>query len=222
MTLLASRVGALSIGVCLAVYFVPDLRCSAASGSSPGGDDWPTYGRDPGGMRYSPLSQINRETVRRLKVAWTFHTGDLSDGKGEMKRSGFETTPVVVDGRMYLTTPFNRVLALDPQTGRQAWAYDPKTKLSWNYGDGLINRGVATWVEAAGNENHRTRRRIFEATLDARLVAVDAETGEPCREFGDRGQVSLRQIPRYIAGAISHDLSAGCDRRSGGCRLGYR
>jgi len=151
-------------------------------------------------MRYSPLTQINRDTVSRLKVAWTFHTGDVSDGKGNLRRSGFETTPVVLDGRLYLTTPFNRILALDPQTGRQVWAYDPKTELSWNYGDGLINRGVATWAEAAGDQQRRPKRRIFEATLDARLVAVDAETGEACKEFGDRGQVSLRGIPRYVQG----------------------
>lgn len=200
MTLLALRISALSVGIGCSVFFLSEHSCHAATESSVSLDEWPTYGRDPGGMRYSPLTQINRETVSRLKVAWTFHTGDVSDGKGNRRRSGFETTPVVVNGRMYLTTPFNRVLALDPQTGRQIWAHDPKTQLEWNYGDGLINRGVATWVEGSGDEHRPGRRRIFEATLDARLVAVDAETGEPCKDFGDRGQVSLRGVPRYIQG----------------------
>src|ERR1700722_9664091 len=79
------------------------------------GDDWPVYGHDPGGMRYSPLTQINRQTVSQLKVAWTFHAGDISDGSLDRRKSGFESTPIVVDGTLYLTTGFNRVIALDPQ-----------------------------------------------------------------------------------------------------------
>jgi len=169
------------------------------AGATPGADDWPSYGHDPGGMRFSPLDAINRENVTRLKVAWVFHTGDISDGKGTRKRSRFETTPLVVEGTLYLTTPFNRVVALDPETGKQRWAYDPKTELTWDYGDGLINRGVATWRDtstAAGPG----RRRIFEATLDARLIALDADTGAPCSEFGRNGQVSLRNVARYVRG----------------------
>jgi quinoprotein glucose dehydrogenase len=173
---------------------------------SPSVDDWPYYGHDAGGMRYSPLAQIDRANVSRLQVAWTFNTGDVSDGKGGRKRSGFETTPILVDGRLFLTTPFNRVIALDPETGRPIWAYDPKTELSWNYGDGLVNRGVATWAESSRDSDKATessvrgRRRIFEATLDARLIALDAETGNPCLDFGKGGQVSLRDVPRYIRG----------------------
>ena len=117
------------------------IMSSPADSSS---DDWPAYGHDLGGMRYSPLTQINRESVSRLKVAWVFHTGDISDGKGQQRRSGFETTPILVDGTLYLTTPFNRVIALDPETGTQRWAYDPKIDQAGDYGDGLINRGVAT------------------------------------------------------------------------------
>src|ERR1700751_1022718 len=71
--------------------------------------DWAYYGGDPGGMRYSKLSQITRENVSKLKVAWTFHTGDVSDGKHSKPRSGFETTPILVDGTLFLTTGFNRV-----------------------------------------------------------------------------------------------------------------
>src|ERR1700719_3754546 len=126
------------------------------SGSGSGsGDDWPYYGHDAGGMRYSPLAQINRENVATLKVAWTFHVGDISDGSGGKKRSGLETTPILVDGTLYLTTAFNRVFALDPESGAQRWAYDPKINLAGGYGDGLINRGVATWADprAGGRES---------------------------------------------------------------------
>src|SRR6202165_1297249 len=106
-------------------------------------DEWSYYGHDAGGTRYSPLTQINRENIATLKVAWTFHTGDISEGRGDRKRSGFETTPLLVDGSVYLTTPFNRVIALDPETGKQRWAYDPKIVLDADYGDGLVNRRAA-------------------------------------------------------------------------------
>ena len=75
-------------------------------------------------MRYSPLTKINRNNVSSLKIAWVFHTGDISDGRGNRKRSGFETTPLMVDGTLYLTTPFNRVIALDPETGAQRWVFE--------------------------------------------------------------------------------------------------
>src|ERR1700732_3410967 len=121
-------------------------------------DEWPYYGHDAGGTRFSPLTQINRENVARLKVAWTFHNGDISEGRGTRKRSGFESTPLVVDGTLYLTTPFNRVIALDPETGVQRWAYDPKIELDGDYGDGLVNRGVSTWLDLARPGGERWRR----------------------------------------------------------------
>jgi quinoprotein glucose dehydrogenase len=159
--------------------------------------DWPAYGNDPGGMRHSALSQIDRENVAKLKVAWVFHTGDISTGDDGNKRSGFESTPILVDGRLYLTTPFNRVIALDPPTGKELWSYDPKIDRSLNYGDGLINRGVAAWLNRSATRDKACKRRIFEATLDARLIALDAVTGMPCRDFGASGRVDLRNVPGY-------------------------
>lgn len=162
--------------------------------------EWPNYGNDPGGMRYSPLSQIKRENVSKLKVAWIFHTGDVSDGSHDRKRSGFEATPILVDGTLYFSTGFNRVIALDPESGKQRWAYDPKIDLTLDYGDGLVNRGVATWLDPVQVSGKPCRRRIYEATLDARLISLDATTGKPCQDFGDYGQVSLRDVPGYRAG----------------------
>ena len=177
-----------------------ELTTASAQAQSPAASDWPNYGNDPGGMRYSPLTQINRENVATLKVAWVFHTGDISDGSGGRKRSGFETTPILVDATLYFTTPFNRVIALDPETGKQLWAYDPKIEQTLDYGDGLVNRGVATWLDTARAANQPCRRRIYEATQDARLVALDAATGKPCEDFGNSGQVSLTNVPGYRAG----------------------
>jgi quinoprotein glucose dehydrogenase len=161
-------------------------------------DEWPDYGHDAGGMRYSPLTQINRDNIANLKVAWTFHVGDISEGGGGRKRTGLETTPILVGGTLYLTTGFNRVFALDPETGKQRWVYDPMVDTAASYGDGLINRGVAAWIDSARAKGKSCRLRIFEATLDARLIALDGATGEPCLDFGNRGQISLRDVTRYI------------------------
>jgi quinoprotein glucose dehydrogenase len=163
-------------------------------------DSWPYYGHDAGGMRYSSLTQINRQNVAKLKVAWTFYTGEIADGAHTRNRSGFETTPIVVDGTLYLTTPFNRVIALDPQTGTQRWSYDPKTDLNLDYGDGLVNRGASSWLDANRTTGQPCRRRIFEATQDARLIAIDAAHGMPCADFGQGGQVSLKNVTDYHSG----------------------
>jgi quinoprotein glucose dehydrogenase len=148
-------------------------------------------------MRYSPLRQIDQSNVNKLRVAWTFHTRDVSDGSNGWKRSGLETTPILVDGTLFLTTAFNRVIALDPATGSRRWAFDPQIDPSLDYGDGLINRGVATWLDGSRSVKQGCRRRIYEATLDARLLALDAATGKPCADFGHDGQVLLRDVPGY-------------------------
>jgi quinoprotein glucose dehydrogenase len=184
-------IGLLALACTALMVYSPDPPGPAA-------DDWPYYGHDAAGTRYSPLTQIDRENVASLKVAWTFHTGDISDGSGGRMRSGLETTPILVDGTLYLTSGFNRVFALDPETGRQRWMYDPVIEQRGPYGDRLINRGVASWLDPSLGKREPCRRRIFEATLDARLIALDGATGAPCVDFGSRGQISLRDVARYI------------------------
>jgi len=190
--------------VVVACTFAPaamaQTKRTAGSIAPSAGDDWAYYGHDAGGMRYSPLKQINVDNVSQLKIAWTYHAGDISDGKGVPRRSGFEATPILVDGTLYLTTPFNRVIALDPETGKERWAYDPMIDIATEYGDGLINRGVAAWLDPKRAKGAPCRRRIFEATLDARLIALDGASGTPCADFGNRGQVSLREVARYRPG----------------------
>jgi quinoprotein glucose dehydrogenase len=188
----------LSLSLCVALCAV--FAAPVAFAQTPNGAEWPTYGNDPGGMRYSPLTEINRENVANLKFAWIFRTGDVSDGSDGRKRSGFETTPILVDGTLFFTTAFNRVIALDPETGKQRWAYDPKIDQTLDYGDGLVNRGVATWLDPARSANQDCRRRIYEATQDARLISLDAATGKPCTDFGNSGQVNLTNVPGYLPG----------------------
>jgi quinoprotein glucose dehydrogenase len=187
--------------LCFLVFLVVDPRTPMGQAApSTAADGWPAYGHDAAGTRYSPLTQISRDNVSKLQVAWTFHVEDLSDGSDGRKRTGLETTPILVDDTLYLTSGYNRVFALDPETGKQKWVYDPVVDTTVEYGDGLINRGVATWVDAARAKGKACRRRIFELTLDARLIALDSATGEPCSDFGNHGQVSLRDVARYRAG----------------------
>jgi quinoprotein glucose dehydrogenase len=161
--------------------------------------DWPYYGGDAGGSRYSRLIQINRGNVSQLQVAWEYHTGDVSDGSGGRARSEFETTPIVANGTMYLTTPFNRVIALDPESGKEKWAFDPELDLRVHYSEGLVNRGVALWNDGTKPESETCRSRIFLATIDARLFALDATTGRPCADFANAGHIDLT---KGVAGIV--------------------
>lgn len=106
-------------------------------------------------------------------------------------KAAFEATPILVDGTLYLSTPFSRVIALDPETGRERWVYDPRVDLSLNYSE-VTSRGVSTWLDPKPEApTAACLRRIFIATLDARLIALDALTGTPCKNFGQNGQVDL-------------------------------
>ena len=188
--------------LCVFLGLVVSVGCGAEapSGQVAGAVEWPSYGNDPGGRRYSPLADVNRANVARLRVAWTFRTGDMSKGQDGRPRSGFQTTPIFVDGTLYLTTPTNQVIAVDPERGTERWRYDPKIDPTLNYGDGLINRGVATWLDPRSTPGQPCRRRIYEATLDARLLALDAATGRPCADFGAGGEVSLVNVAAYRPG----------------------
>ncbi|HYE66401.1 MAG TPA: pyrroloquinoline quinone-dependent dehydrogenase [Pyrinomonadaceae bacterium] len=157
--------------------------------------DWPVYGRDAGGSRYSPLAQIDRDNVKQLKVAWTYRTGDINIQGRSAAKAAFEATPILVDGTLYLSTPFSRVVALEPETGKERWVYDPKVDLGINYSE-VTSRGVATWLDQSLKEGAACRRRIYVATLDARLIALDAATGTLCKNFGQDGQVDLKRDVR--------------------------
>ena len=155
--------------------------------------DWASYGGDPGGSRYSPLQQISASNVAKLQQVWEYHTGDVSDGSGDRPKSEFEATPIVVADTMYLSTPFNRVIALDPETGKQKWAFDPQINLHTRYSEGLVNRGVTFWSDQSHPQTEACHQRVFLASIDARLFALDAATGQPCADFGTQGQVDLKQ-----------------------------
>ena len=153
------------------------------------GADWPYYGGDAGGTRFSPLTQITAANVESLKVAWTYRTRDSVTATSE--EASLEVTPLVVDGSMYISTPLGRVMAIDPATGTERWVFNARIDRSIEYGD-FTNRGVATWLDVSAPENAVCRRRIIVPVIDGRLIALDARDGNLCAEFGQNGIVELR------------------------------
>lgn len=141
--------------------------------------EWRAYGYDAAGSRFSPLAQIDRTNVGRLQVAWTYHTGEPLPTP--QRRRSLEVTPLVVHGVMYVVTPLGRVAALDPVTGMERWVYDARVAPGIRFGD-FTSRGVSVW-----------RDRVIVATVDGRLIALHARTGEPVKTFGSDGTVDLRQ-----------------------------
>jgi len=151
---------------------------------------WSVYGGDAAGTRYSSLKQVTRENVAKLRPAWTYHTGALKPETELNGKAAFEATPILVEGTLYLSTPFNRVIALDPASGAEQWTYDPKVDRSHDYSE-VSSRGVASWSDSKAADGAPCKLRIFEGTIDARLIAIDGKTGKPCEQFGSGGTVNL-------------------------------
>jgi quinoprotein glucose dehydrogenase len=141
--------------------------------------------------QFSPLSGINRDNVSRLRQAWTYRTGEPTTPlPGRGTAPAFEATPLFAEGLLYIGTPYGKAIALDPETGEERWSFDAKIDRKGNYGD-FANRGVSYWADASAQEGDGCGKRIFFASIDARLFALDARTGSLCRGFGDGGRIDL-------------------------------
>lgn len=152
---------------------------------------WPGYSGE-GGRKYSDADEITPANVASLKPVWTYHTGDVSTGHPEFgSTSAFEGTPLLVDGMLYICSPFNRVSALDPATGNEIWSFNPEINLQGNYSNQMVCRGVSHWANPDETADGLCSKRIFTSTIDTRLIALDAITGERCRDFGENGEVDL-------------------------------
>ena len=150
------------------------LVCVACTTNPAASHDWPVTGSEPGNSRYSALDQIDTSNVARLRVAWTYHTGDLPpDGHGEI-----QATPIIVSGVLYTTTPALAVIALRANRGTLIWRFDPR-RTDFTH----VNRGVVYWASGAD------QRILF--TAGRRLYALDARTGHPVPTFGDSGSIDL-------------------------------
>ncbi|TLZ62340.1 MAG: pyrroloquinoline quinone-dependent dehydrogenase [Gammaproteobacteria bacterium] len=177
----------------LLVRLMAALPCLASSGAlaqSPDASDWGYYGGDAFGQRFSSLDEINRGNVSRLKVVWTYRTGELGAGFTRAGKLTFEATPVLAFGLLYVETGTNIVIALDPESGHERWRVDPHIDRARHYAE-ASSRGVSVWESTDAGQTGLCRRRIFTGTLDARLLALDAQTGRPCVDFGGSGQVDL-------------------------------
>ncbi len=183
-----------TLSTCLAALALPAAALA---------QDWASYGHDPGGGRHSPLAQITADNVGRLAVAWRFSTGEAGPDYATSRRTSFETTPLVVGGVMYLSTPLGRVFALDAATGKERWRFNAGVARQSGFGD-WTSRGVSRWVDrrapASAAAGAACRERIVFAAVDARLIALDARNGAPCPSFGDGGTVDLRRGLRNAPG----------------------
>lgn len=155
--------------------------------------EWPFYGGDQGSTKYSPLDQINRGNVRNLQPAWQWKTGERRMEEYKTSPGLFEVTPLMIGGVLYLSTPYNRVIALDAETGRERWSYDPKAYADGQppNGSGFVHRGVGLW-----RDSQTGRLRVFMNSR-YRLISLDAETGQPVAGFGDNGFVTLTHGLRW-------------------------
>jgi quinoprotein glucose dehydrogenase len=151
-------------------------------------------------MHYSPATQITPENVHALELAWVHHSGDIrqprgfDDERGPMSANGFQATPILIDDTLYYCSSFNKVFALDAETGAEKWRFDPGLDHEAHI---LPNcRGVSSWRSdkaetGRGPGTGVCEHRIFVGTLDARLIALDAGTGQRCSDFGIGGEVDV-------------------------------
>ena len=152
---------------------------------------WTANGRDPEGTRYLPASVITRDNISQLEVAWTYRTGETDPRFATRKPTAFEATPLVIEGTMYVGTPLGRVIALDAATGKERWTFDPGIARNITYGD-FASRGVSAWLDPSAAPDTPCRLRIFVATAQSQLFAIDARDGRVCPGFGQEGQVDLK------------------------------
>ncbi|WNO52691.1 membrane-bound PQQ-dependent dehydrogenase, glucose/quinate/shikimate family [Stakelama saccharophila] len=165
--------------------------------------DWPAYGGSYAARRYSPLAQITPANVGGLKQVWLTHTGDMPSSEDVAKTYGDENTPLKIGDTLYVCTPKNWIVALDPATGAKRWTFDPHVP------DSAIPytaacRGVDYYEVPDAASDTACAKRIIFGTLDARLFAIDAHTGQPCQDFGSNGQVDTkigmgRTPPGYVS-----------------------
>ncbi|HKH59285.1 MAG TPA: pyrroloquinoline quinone-dependent dehydrogenase, partial [Flavitalea sp.] len=155
---------------------------------------WANYGNDPGGMRFSPLKQINTGNVKNLKVAWTYQSGELQqyEGTNIARKAAFEATPLMVNGTLYFSTPTNRIIAITAATGKELWVYNPGVDLKKDYSE-VTSRGVSKWINPDSKLGDPDYMRILAATIDGRLIALNASTGEPVSSFGKGGIIDLKE-----------------------------
>ncbi|RCV92264.1 pyrroloquinoline quinone-dependent dehydrogenase [Vreelandella rituensis] len=154
---------------------------------------WDSFHGQLNAQKYSPLDQINADNVGELEKVWEVHTGDISDGSGELPATVWSATPVFANDTLYLGTPFYRILALDPASGEEKWSFDTQSSLEPLTQPALKNRGVAYWQAEDPMAGELCQKIIYMGTMDAQLFAVDADSGERCEGFANNGVLNVNQ-----------------------------
>ncbi|WP_203594988.1 MULTISPECIES: pyrroloquinoline quinone-dependent dehydrogenase [unclassified Salipiger] len=172
---------------------VPAARPSSDAKVPTPGTGWPSFHGQVSGAKYSPLDQITPENVGDMELAWRVETGDVSDGSGDLPATVWSATPIYANDTLYIGTPFYRVLALDPGTGEEKWSFDSKSTLEALTQPALKNRGVAYWEADDPQEGAACQKIVYLGTMDARLFAMDADTGALCEDFADGGVLDVNQ-----------------------------
>ncbi|HEY6329678.1 MAG TPA: pyrroloquinoline quinone-dependent dehydrogenase [Blastocatellia bacterium] len=166
--------------------------------------EWPSYGANSRNTKYSPLDQINPANVKSLKVAWAWDSPDLAliEQNSNLYTLGYEATPLMIGGVLYVSTSLSEVAAIDARTGKTIWVYDPETYKSPHPTNlGFVHRGVAYWTDGKSE-------RIFIGTADAYLVAIDAKTGHAVDDFGNHGRVNLTAAIPYAVNARNYAVTS--------------
>lgn len=159
----------------------------------PGEPIWNSFHGQLNAQKYSPLEQINTDNVGDLEKVWEVHTGDVSDGHGDLPPTVWSATPVFANDTLYIGTPFYRILALDPGTGEEKWSFDTQSTLEALTQPALKNRGVAYWEADEPDAGEACQKIVYLGTMDAQLFAVDADSGQPCASFADNGVLDVNQ-----------------------------
>ena len=169
-------------------------------------DGWTHYGGSQLGLQYSSLSELRPDNVDQLEEAWRFRTGEL--GHGHREPFAFQANPILVEGRLYFPTGSAIVFALDPASGKEIWRFDAEINRSLHHSE-IANRGVTSWIDETIADGARCRHRIFVGTLDARLISLDGESGKPCNDFGEAGQIRLdRDVGTEIEEWINYTVTS--------------
>lgn len=187
-----------AITICLCFL----LGAASGAASDELDDDWAYYGGNQAGIRYSSADQLTRENVSELEIAWTYHTGELERrGPDLITNSSTHYTPILVAGSLIICTSFNRLIALDPGNGKERWVFDAQIDLSHTLPFQYNCRGVTGWENPDADQAAACKHRIFMGTNDERLFAIDAKTGQRCKDFGSNGEISVTQSrPQKFAG----------------------
>ncbi len=159
----------------------------------PGTATWDSFHGQLNAQKYSPLTQITADNVGKLTKVWEFHTGDVSDGKGDTPATVWSATPIFANDTLYIGTPFDRLIALDPGTGKEKWHYDTKSSRKALTQPVLKNRGVSYWQAKNPVTGEACQKMVYMGTVDGKLFALDADSGKPCSGFAKNGVLDLNQ-----------------------------